>query len=254
VAEQLARRIALPLLKDVPRIAASADKRETGMQASMRRVRIGEMVLLYLAGPVLLYWLVYVRHVPLLLILPFVFAGLITVLLRQKDRSWRSVILRLPRRRDILSILGLFLIFGGALTLYAYERFPDSFLALPAGNTRLWLLIMIFYPLISVTTQELIYRVLYFDRYAPAIEGPSWLPVALNGALFAIMHGVLFAYRSQPFHWEAVAISLMGGLLFAYRFVRTRSFLAVALEHALYGDLIFTVGLGRFFFTGVSHL
>ena len=52
--------------------------------------------------------------------------------------------------------------------------------------------------------------------------------------------------------WEAVAISLAGGLLFAYRFTRTRSYLAVVLEHALYGDLIFTIGLGRFFFTGVA--
>ncbi len=27
----------------------------------------------------------------------------------------------------------------------------------------------------------------------------------------------------------------------------------VALEHSLYGDLIFTTGLGVFFFTGVSN-
>jgi hypothetical protein len=37
-------------------------------------------------------------------------------------------------------------------------------------------------------------------------------------------------------------------------FTRTQSFLAVVLEHALYGDLIFTIGLGRFFFTGAANL
>jgi CAAX protease family protein len=49
-------------------------------------------------------------------------------------------------------------------------------------------------------------------------------------------------------------MSFIGGLIFAYRFARTRSFFAVWLEHALYGDLIFTIGLGRFFFTGVANL
>jgi hypothetical protein len=44
---------------------------------------------------------------------------------------------------------------------------------------------------------------------------------------------------------EAIALSFACGLIFAYRF--TRPFLAVALEHALYGDPIFTIGLGPFF-------
>ena len=68
------------------------------------------------------------------------------------------------------------------------------------------------------------------------------------------MHAIVFASRSPHFHWEAVAFSFACGLIFAYRFTRTRSFLAVALEHALYGDLVFTIGLGQFFFTGVAHL
>jgi len=33
-----------------------------------------------------------------------------------------------------------------------------------------------------------------------------------------MMHAILFAYRNTPFHWEAVAISFLGGLIFAYRF------------------------------------
>ena len=42
------------------------------------------------------------------------------------------------------------------------------------------------------------------------------------------------------------------GLLFALRYAVTRSFWAVYLEHTLWGALVFTVGLGRFFFTGVG--
>jgi hypothetical protein len=224
------------------------------VQAIALRVWIvTEMLALFLAGPAFLAMLVYKRHVPLVMVLPFVFAGFFALLLRQSDQSWRADLVRLPSRRDVLAILGLFAVCGGALTLFAYSRYPQYFLAFPRYNTPLWLLVMTFYPLISVTTQELIYRVLFFDRYAPAMRA-VWLAIPVNAALFATMHAIIFASRSPHFHWEAVAFSFAGGLIFAYRFTRTRSFLAVALEHALYGDLIFTIGLGHFFFTGVARL
>jgi uncharacterized protein len=96
--------------------------------------------------------------------------------------------------------------------------------------------------------------VLYFHRYAPLFGSHGLAAVAFNAVLFAFMHATLFAYGSTPFNGQTVAISFVGGLIFAYRFYSTRSFWAVALEHSLYGDLIFTVGLGMFFFTGVANL
>jgi membrane protease YdiL (CAAX protease family) len=96
--------------------------------------------------------------------------------------------------------------------------------------------------------------VFFFHRYASALNGAGWLAIAVNAMLFATMHAILFASRGPAIHWEAVTVSFIGGLIFACRFVKTRSFLAVWLEHALYGDLIFTIGLGRFFFTGVANL
>lgn len=222
--------------------------------AARKKWLIGEMLLLYVAGPALVSVAVYQLHVPVIAILPFVFAGLIAVLLRQSDRTWRADLVRLPSRHDVFSILALFVVCGSALTLYTYERYPQFFLALPRSNPRFWLLIMTFYPLISVTTQELVYRVLFFRRYAPALNGAGWLAIAVNAALFAGMHAILFAAHSAQFHWEAVVFSFAGGLIFAYRYTRTHSYLAVALEHALYGDLIFTIGLGRFFFAGTAHL
>jgi hypothetical protein len=227
---------------------------EVSVEALVRRGwTIGEMLLLYGAGPAILSILVYKGHIPLLIILPLVFAGLVTLLLRQSDQTWRADIVRLPAWRDVVSILALFALCGGALTIFAYDRYPQWFLAFPRSNARLWLLVMVFYPVISVTTQELIYRVLFFHRYAPAMNGASAATMAINAALFAAMHAILFASRGS-FHWEAVCISFLGGIIFAYRYTRTRSYFAVWLEHALYGDLIFTIGLGRFFFTGVFHL
>ena len=50
----------------------------------------------------------------------------------------------------------------------------------------------------------------------------------------------------------AVVGTMATGMLFALRYALTRSFWAVFLEHTLWGALVFTVGLGRFFFTGVG--
>ena len=41
---------------------------------------------------------------------------------------------------------------------------------------------------------------------------------------------------------------MLGGWLFARRYQRTRSLLTVSVEHALYGVLIFTIGLGDLFY------
>jgi hypothetical protein len=42
-------------------------------------------------------------------------------------------------------------------------------------------------------------------------------------------------------------------MLLAYRYEATRSFWAVWIEHTLWGWLVFTIGLGGYFFTGVSN-
>lgn len=221
----------------------------------LRRARLlVEMALLYVLAPIAVYYLVYVEGVPLLRLLPWVLGVLLILLLLERDYAWALAFVRFPRVIDIVMIVGLFIICGGALTIYAANAFPQAFLTFPQRAPDLWVRVMILYPAISVTTQELLFRVFYFHRYAPLFGANTSAAIVTNALLFAFAHAILFAYRHTPFHWEAVAISFTGGLIFAYRFSRTRSFWAVALEHSLYGDLIFTIGLGMFFFTGVSNL
>ena len=49
---------------------------------------------------------------------------------------------------------------------------------------------------------------------------------------------------------DAVALTLVGGWKFAATYRHTRSLWAVSIEHAIYGGILFTVGLGQFFYTG----
>ena len=52
----------------------------------------------------------------------------------------------------------------------------------------------------------------------------------------------------------AVYGTMVDGRAVCLRYAVTRSFWAVFVEHTLWGALVFTVGLGRFFFTGVGML
>jgi hypothetical protein len=134
----------------------------------------------------------------------------------------------------------------GALAMAAatYALVPERFLALPRHNPRLWLLILVLYPLLSAYPQEVIYRVFYFEqaaRFLPGVRTP-WL-VALNVALFGFAH-IVFGNVWAP------TLSAAGGLLFATTYLKSRSVMCSAFEHALWGNLIFTIGLGPLFASG----
>ena len=148
--------------------------------------------------------------------------------------------------RHFIWIGAKFVLLGGVITLATAELFPDRFLAMPLYVPALWLMIMALYPLLSVIPQELVFRTFFFHRYGPLFGDWKWMGVAVNGLLFGFAH-IIFD------NWLAVAGSAVIGAIIAYRYWVTRSFWAAWLEHTLYGCLIFTIGLGRFFFTGVSN-
>jgi membrane protease YdiL (CAAX protease family) len=123
---------------------------------------------------------------------------------------------------------------------------PDAMFALLCRHTRIWVLVMIFYPLLSVFPQELVYRAYFFERYRPLFgSGPGM--VAAAAAVFAFGH-IVFG------NWLAVALTGVGGWLFATTYRRTGSLGLVSVEHALYGWAIFTIGYGPFFFDGTLRL
>lgn len=51
-------------------------------------------------------------------------------------------------------------------------------------------------------------------------------------------------------NWLAPVLSAFGGLLFAFRYSRSRSTIIAAIEHGLWGNYLFTVGYGWFFYSG----
>jgi membrane protease YdiL (CAAX protease family) len=139
------------------------------------------------------------------------------------------------------SMLLLFIALAAALTGLAVWLTPQTLFDFVRRQPRLWALVMVFYPLLSVYPQEIVYRAFFFHRYAPLFPSPLACVVA-SSVLFAFGH-VFF-----PRPWVAIGLTGVGGLLFGYHYAQSRSLLLASIEHALFGQLLFSVGLGRVFY------
>lgn len=119
---------------------------------------------------------------------------------------------------------------------------PGRLFRLPRESPLIWILVAVLYPLLSVYPQELMFRAFLMHRYAPAFGSGTGVATA-SAAAFGFAHVIYGNVLS-------VALTVVAGWLFARRYQRTRSLLAASVEHALYGVLAFTIGLGELFYHG----
>ncbi len=208
---------------------------------------VAELALLFIAAPIAMHAAVHQARIPLFIALLPILGIVLAILLADRTFSLKAELARGFSWRTLLSILIVFLV--GALGIWAWlqETHPDWLFEFPRKRPQLWAMVMLAYPIVSVATQEIVYRTFFFHRYGPLFGHRTGLAIASNGVLFGFAHIVI----GQPF---AVVATILGGCLFAARYNETRSFWAVFLEHTLWGAFVFTIGLGRYFFTGVSNV
>src|SRR5262245_4971539 len=142
-------------------------------------------------------------------------------------------------RRQLKDILLRFSVSAVALLALVLTLFPERLFEFPRATPQRWAALLAVYPVTSVYPQELLYRAFFTRRYHslfPRME-TSLLASAL---VFAWLHMI---FRNH----FAVVLTLVGGWFFAQTYARTHSLRLVCLEHALYGYLIFTIGLGNYF-------
>lgn len=123
---------------------------------------------------------------------------------------------------------------------------PEQLFELPRRSPTLWALVMLCYPVLSVFPQGILYRGLFYARYAPLFrtERRAWLAGAV---VFSLAHLVFVNV------W-AVALTFVGACFINRAYRKTGSLLASDLEHALYGQIVFTAGWGRFLYHGTVRL
>lgn len=211
-----------------------------------RRVRLLiELGVLFIAAPLLMRVAVQEFHVPLFYALPPVLCLMLFLLFFDPTFHLDRELRRPLSFKTLRSILVIFAIGSALVTVAVALAFPEKLFALAAERPGVWAKIMLLYPFTSVLAQEFAYRVFFFHRYGPLFPSRAALLFA-NALAFGFAH-ILFR------NWIAVGGTLVWGLLFAWRYERTRSFWAVWFEHVLWGWLVFTVGLGVYFFTGVAN-
>jgi membrane protease YdiL (CAAX protease family) len=140
-------------------------------------------------------------------------------------------------RRDV----PLLVLLGLAVWLAA----PKMLFSLIKTAPALWLLVMIFYPVLSVYPQELLYRAYFFHRFKP-LFGERTSMILASAMLFGFVH-IIFG------SWISIALTAAGGVLFGMTYRKSGSLLLACLEHALFGDFIFTIGIGRYFYHLARH-
>ncbi|WP_340110255.1 CPBP family intramembrane glutamic endopeptidase [Pikeienuella sp. HZG-20] len=154
---------------------------------------------------------------------------------------WRAL-LRGPVFGEWRLILGFALVTAAAALALTLALRPDRLFALPLSRPDLWLMILLLYPILSALPQELVFRALFFERYGALFPNRA-AAVAMNGAVFALAH-LFFA------NWVAIAMTGFGGAIMGWAYIRRGAFGLALVLHTLAGWIIFTAGLGVYFYHG----
>ncbi|PRY21790.1 CAAX prenyl protease-like protein [Aliiruegeria haliotis] len=140
----------------------------------------------------------------------------------------------------VVGIGALVLAFGVAWLALAR---PDDLFQIARRQPLLLAMILLLYPLVSALPQEIVYRALFFRRYAPILPRRPKAMLLANAALFSMAHLMYWS-------WIVLVMTFLGGLAFAWAYQVRRSFPIAVLLHAVAGNAIFLVGLGAYFYSG----
>jgi hypothetical protein len=202
--------------------------------------RVAELAGLFVLLPLLVRW--GAVTLPRLVVLGLVTAGCIVLLWRDPAFERRRLFSFGDVRGSLVGTAVRGIAAAGTLLALVLAFRPEALLAWPRKDPALWLAGIAIYPFLSAWPQEVVYRVFFFHRYRALFADPRAL-VAANAVAFGMLHTV---YPNPV----APILSLPAGLLLALTYRRTRSLGSVWLEHSIYGLLLFTIGLGEYFYDG----
>jgi membrane protease YdiL (CAAX protease family) len=216
--------------------------RKVDTEKPFRGGRMVELVSLFGVLPVMLYFLrchIAFRVLPLLLV-----SSALCLAVLWKDRHFKNERLWRTRHlnghlKKILIVFALAVVFFTLITyFFAYKHFLFFIRSNPYG----WLLTLLSYPMLAAYTQEVIFRGFFFHRYRTLFPNTRVM-LLTNGISFGIFH-IIYG------NWFSPLLAAIGGMLFGYRYLKSGSLLPAAIEHALYGTFLFTIGLGWYFYSG----
>ncbi|MGI9527287.1 MAG: CPBP family intramembrane glutamic endopeptidase [Weeksellaceae bacterium] len=203
-----------------------------------------EQVFLYLIIPVFIYLYIdelrdLTKGISLIaLFLPGISVILFIVLKKKYKMTNKEIFYIGSWKKEWKSLLLMFTISVILYSWITWYYMPEYFMKFPLENFPQWILVMFLYPILSVIPQGIIYRLFFFQRYQSLYR---------NHIVLIVFSALYFCFAHIIFNnFIAIGFTIMGGLLFAWRYYRSRSILISCLEHSLYGNLLFTIGIGKF--------
>ena len=216
----------------------------------MAPARITELFALYIALPALLtLGRLRFHSFPVIPVLWLAMAPIAVWLVRRRGYTPLAVLgigkAAITERRLALTLVRV-LPAMLAMVALLHRIHPDWLFSFVSSHPKFWLVVMFAYPVLSVVPQGVIYRAFFRERYASLFPNPA-VRTLVAAACFSFCH-VFFLNV-----W-ALLLTFVGGVLFWRTYEKTGSLFLANLEHALYGDFLFTVGWGAYFFEGTQKL
>ena len=192
-----------------------------------------EFLFIFLALPLIIFFWDSTIIVFVTLYLVFI----LSVVILYFDKTFLLVSLKKKIDWKFVSIFTVSFICLGFIYVLLIDK--NLLFIFPKTNFKLWLFVIIVYPFLSVIPQEIIYRVFFFQRYFPKNNNFNFL-IILNMFVFSYGHLVF-----NNFH--AILITAIVSPIFTFAYLK-RSFLTCVVLHSLGGQIIFTLGLGKYFY------
>jgi hypothetical protein len=200
-----------------------------------------ELVVLFVLAPLAL------SRCPRGWVLPgILLGGVVCLVALLRDRSFpRRALWDAPAARRGLAVVlaRTALVWSGLLVFALVEHGRGGLFVFPRARPLVWAVVVVLYPIFSAYPQEVMYRTFFFHRYGDLFRRPM-ARICANAVVFGWAHVIVH-------NVTAMLLATVGGLLFASTYERSRSTLLVSAEHTLYGNFVFSVGLGGMFVTGV---
>ena len=199
-----------------------------------------ELIILSIIIPFTILFFKFSSNVLIFLWLILIYCICIFCLCEEKHQKYKNKLL--ITQNTLIYVFIRWIVFSFGLFIFTFYVFPEKLFIVQKSNPGFIWKIMIFYPFFSALPQEFIFCKFFFARYK-SFFGEKTLMVAMSSLAFCLAH-ILFI------NWVAPVLGLVGGIIFAGTYKKTKSLLMVSIEHSLYGDTLFFIGIGWFFWGG----
>lgn len=219
-------------------------------QTAKSRARVAELVALYILLPALLTLARLRFHsFPVIPALWVAAAPIAVWLVRRRGFAPPAVLGAgdaVVAERRVAAVFLRLLPAAAALVALLHRIHPDWLFSFVSSHPKFWIVVMFAYPVLSVVPQGVIYRAFFRERYAALFP---------NAAVRTLVAAACFSFCHVFFlNVWALLLTFVGGILFWRTYEKTGSLFLANLEHALYGDLVFTIGYGGFLYHGTLAL